>query len=309
MNKNYLLPLLAVIGVVIALVVVEDNSHSITKRPAMTPAPQSPYSSPSIAGTGIVEASTGNIAVGTPVPGIVKEIRVKVGDHVKAGDTLFKLDERDLQAQLLTARAKVKEAEASLQKPKHHLQYARQLKQQNPSAISEQALSDLRDDATLSMASHERAKAQLEQIKVELSRRTVRAPVDGQILQLHLRVGEYVDGGGSTTPMLLLGGDSRLSVRVDIDETQGWRFQPGTDAMAFVRSNSNLNIPLRFEYVEPYVIPKTAFNGQNTERTDVRVLQVIYSFDPTALAVYIGQQLDVFIQTAALTSDNIGIRN
>jgi HlyD family secretion protein len=58
----------------------------------------------------------------------------------------------------------------------------------------------------------------------------------------------------------------------------------------------DLNAPLQFERFEPYVIPKVSLTGQSTERTDVRVLQVVYSFDPAALPVYVGQQMDVFIQ-------------
>ena len=42
--------------------------------------------------------------------------------------------------------------------------------------------------------------------------------------------------------------------------------------------------------------PKTALTGQGTERTDVRVLQVIYSFERGDLPVYLGQQMDAFIR-------------
>ena len=43
-------------------------------------------------------------------------------------------------------------------------------------------------------------------------------------------------------------------------------------------------------------MPKVSLTGQSTERTDTRVLQAIYSFDPAALPVYVGQQMDVFIE-------------
>ncbi len=49
---------------------------------------------------GIVEASTENIAVGTPVSGIVTAMYVKWGDRVKTERRLFKVDTRDLEAQL-----------------------------------------------------------------------------------------------------------------------------------------------------------------------------------------------------------------
>ena len=53
-----------------------------------------------------------NIAIGTPVSGIVAAVYVKWGDRVKRGDPLFKIDTRDLEAQLIPTKAKVEEVEA-----------------------------------------------------------------------------------------------------------------------------------------------------------------------------------------------------
>jgi len=40
--------------------------------------------------------------------------------------------------------------------------------------------------------------------------------------------------------------------------------------------------------------------GDSTERVDSRVLQIVYSFDPAKLPVYVGQWLDVYIETPAV---------
>ena len=63
-----------------------------------------------------------------------------------------------------------------------------------------------------------------------------------------------------------------------------------------VRGNPQVSFALRFVRVEPYVIPKKSLTGDNTERVDTRVLQVIYKIDRTDQPVYVGQQLDVFIE-------------
>jgi hypothetical protein len=47
------------------------------------------------------------------------------------------------------------------------------------------------------------------------------------------------------------------------------------------------------------VIPKKSLTGDNTERVDTRVLQVIYELDTTGRPIYVGQQLDVFIDVDA----------
>ena len=64
----------------------------------------------------MVEASTENISIGSALPGVVLEVFVpveKVGTIVKAGDPLFKVDDRALQAQLKYQQASVYAAERS----------------------------------------------------------------------------------------------------------------------------------------------------------------------------------------------------
>jgi len=55
---------------------------------------------------------------------------------------------------------------------------------------------------------------------------------------------------------------------------------------------------LRYVRTDPDVVPKVLLTGDTTQRTDTRVLQVVYSFDPKSLALYVGQQMDVFIEAA-----------
>jgi len=59
--------------------------------------------------------------------------------------------------------------------------------------------------------------------------------------------------------------------------------------------------------IEPYVIPKKSLTGDNTERVDTRVLQVIYRFERPSFPIYAGQQVDVFIErrTAAVSGQEV----
>jgi hypothetical protein len=95
---------------------------------------------------------------------------------------------------------------------------------------------------------------------------------------------------------MVLGNVDTLHVRVDIDENDAWRLDKGAPATAYVRGNRNLNTPIKFVRVEPYVVPKRSLTGESTERVDTRVLQALYSFEPGKLPVYVGQQMDVFIE-------------
>jgi hypothetical protein len=113
---------------------------------------------------------------------------------------------------------------------------------------------------------------------------------------MRIHVGEFAPSGVVAEPLLVLGDDTALHVRVEVDEREAWRVDPKARAVAFVRGNPTFETALSFERIEPLVVPKTTFTGDSTERVDTRVLQVIYSFDPAALRAYVGQQMDVFIE-------------
>lgn len=289
-----LLALLALLGLGlgIARVIHDARPTASTARPLT--AFQPPYEA-YIAGAGVVEAATSNIVIGTPVAGVVIAIHVKVGDAVAAGAPLFRIDDRDLQAQRLLELAQLKEATAALQKPQHQLAYAENLQRRDPGALSAQQLSVLRDDVAQAQAALDLAQAQLARLELEIERRIVRAPLAGQILQLKMRLGEYVEASASSPPLLIMGGGERLNVRVDVDEYDVTQFRPGVAAVAYVRGHPELQLPLRYEYTEPLMVAKTALTGQSTERTDTRVLQVLYSLS-AAVPLYAGEQLDVYIE-------------
>ena len=136
-------------------------------------------------------------------------------------------------------------------------------------------------------------QAQVTQTLTDLDRRIVR-PGDGHHLAVNLRPGEFV-GTPPNQPLIVLGDIDVLHVRVDIDENDIHRFRPGMKAMAKLRGDPSRELPLRFVRVEPYVIPKKSLTGDNIERVDTRVLQVIYSVDAKETGLYVGQQVDVFL--------------
>jgi len=150
-------------------------------------------------------------------------------------------------------------------------------------------------DLAVARAELAAAEAGARAVEVELARLTVRAPVDGAVLQVNVRPGEFAQAGPLDTPLIVMGALSPLHVRVDVDENDAWRFRAGTAASASVRGNRDISTELRFEYVEPYVVPKVSLTGDATERVDTRVMQVVFSFERGDLPIQVGQQMDVFI--------------
>ena len=140
------------------------------------------------------------------------------------------------------------------------------------------------------------AAAQVHRVEADLERLTMRAPIDGEILQLNMRAGEYAPVGQLPKPLLVMGDVGQLHVRADIDEHDAWRVPPGGKAEAVERGNSSRRAALAFVRFEPYVIPKKSLTGDSTERVDTRVLQAIYRFTERSGSLYVGQQMDIFIE-------------
>ena len=307
LKKIKALPVIATVGLMLAVgVALKSNTQKPAAVPLAQPA-EAPYKT-YIGGAGLVEASNDNISIGTATAGIVKTVLVKVGDRVKAGQPLFQIDDRELQADLSVKKADLTVADGSLaealaSQKDTAAQYAL-VQDAQGAAVSVDDVQKRKYAAALgdakvasARAAVEAAQANLASVRTAIERLTVCAPMAGEVLQVSLHPGEYAATGVLSTPLIRLGGAETYHIRVDIDENDAWRFKANTRATAFLRGNRAIKAAVRFERVEPYVTPKTSLTGSSTERVDTRVLQVVYSFDRKALPVYVGQQMDVFIET------------
>jgi multidrug efflux pump subunit AcrA (membrane-fusion protein) len=111
MTRIFLLPLLALCGVLFAAWTVAKSNRPVpVAQPVAQPATAKFTSF--VAGAGLIEPSSEMIAIGTPLAGIVVDVPVTVGSQVKAGDILFRLDDRALRAQLVGDEAAVAAAKA-----------------------------------------------------------------------------------------------------------------------------------------------------------------------------------------------------
>lgn len=159
-------------------------------------------------------------------------------------------------------------------------------------------------DKAIAAANVELAEAQVAQASTNLELLQIRAPVDGTILQINVRPGEFVSTGGAQS-LILMGNLDSIHIRVNIDQEDIPRLTFNAPAVARIRGDSNsAPLSLTFVRLEPFVVPKTSLTGANIERVDTRVVQLIYAADPhdplvRAHKVLVGQLVDVFIDTKA----------
>lgn len=307
--KRWFIPILATIALTFGVVSVV-RSQPIWKQTTPPVAPPASNFAHTVAAVGLIETSTENIAIGSHLPGVVEKVFVTVGDHVRAGTPLFKIDDRQLRAQLSQAEAVEKSSEARvavasavLDDLMQQLRFAESVN--DPRAISAEEVTRRRSAVQTAkaklgeaVAEVQTAHSQIAMVKTELQRSVVTAPTDGEILQVKLRAGEFAVAGATANPMILLGRPKPLYLRVDVDEHEAWRVRPDASATASVRGNTDLKTPIKFVRFEPFVLPKKSLTGDNTERVDTRVLQVIYCIERDDLRLFVGQQMDVFIETS-----------
>lgn len=314
-------------------------------EPVVAPA-RAPYEHV-VAASGVVEPASESISVGSPLQGVVEEVAVHEGQRVNQGDLLFRLDDRELRAQLAVreadlaaskssllrvqarprpeevppSEAKVRKAEATLMAETDL--YARREKLGSTRAVSEQDIISARQavavareavaqakaehdlllagswehDKTVARAEVARAEALVEQTKTDLGRLEVRAPIAGEILKSDVHRGEYVGSSGLGQSLLVIGDLSQMHVRVTIDEQDLPRFRSGKSGKGFVRGDAAIPLELTFVHVEPFVQPKRSLTRNSSEQVDTRVLDVLYALPAGSQNVYVGQQLDVFIES------------
>lgn len=290
---RYILPILALLGFFFAVRIVIVYSRPIIPAQPVSIPSTSPFKD-FIAGAGIVEANTENISISTHISGVVTEVFVKAGQLIKIGQPLFKIDDRQSHASLLLEEAEVKVTEAALADSRDQLDI--RLRVADKRAMSLDEVNRKRFGVMIKEQELASAKARVDARKIELERLIVRSPIDGTVLQVKIKNGEFAQAGALSNPLIIIGDTEPLHVRCDIDENDAWRVKSSAKAFANLRGNPNVKSELAFVRFEPYVIPKRSLTGESTERVDTRVLQVIYKVSDTSFSPFIGQLVDVYVE-------------
>ena len=293
--RFYILPVVALLGILFVIRTVIVGSVPPPVAPPVVEPARPPYES-FVAGSGIIESISENIAIASPLAGVIKQVYVKAGDTVDKGQALFSLDDRDALAEREVRQAQVERARA--QQADAETQLALYKSVTDPRAIMRGELLKRESVLAIAKAALAEAESQVNAIQTTLDRMTIRSPLNGTVLQSKARVGEFASAPVMTSPLMIVGTTSPLAVRVDVDENDAWRVEAGKNAQGILRGNTQVTFPLAFVRFEPYVVPKRSLTGESTERVDTRVLQVIYSFDKKDLPIFVGQLVDVYIESA-----------
>ena len=305
-KKRILLIIVAIAGAIAAFQLTRGTASEVAiKPPPYEPAVRDKNGL--ISAAGLVESMSENTSLGSAYSGIVSEVNVKVWDKVNRGQPLLTLDRTEIKQQIEVQASIVRAAEAATERAKD--QYDRWSSLKDTGAVSKSDLKNYELAREEAVAKLNTARSQLTQLEIMFRRYQIISPIDGTVLQVNVRKGEFV-AAGQKAP-IVVGNIEQLQIRCDVDEQLATRVREGLPAKGYLKGEStrvgagDRAIPLKFLRIEPFVIPKASLTGASIERVDTRVLQVIYQFDrPADHNIFVGQQMDVYIDTSKSSPAN-----
>lgn len=177
--------------------------------------------------------ANGNVAawqeavVGSEAGGLrLTDVRVNVGDKVRAGDVLAVFAADSVQADMAQATAALMEAEAAAADAANNAQRARTLK--DSGALSTQQINQFATGAQTAQARVEAARAAVASQRLRLRHTRVLAPDDGVISARSATVGAVLPAGAELFRMIRQG---RLEWRAEVTASELGKIRPGATAV------------------------------------------------------------------------------
>lgn len=187
--------------------------------------------------------SVRNIEIRAQEKGFLQNIYVDEGQFVKAGQLLFRIMPKMYEAELLKAQAEQKAAEIELQNTKI-------LADKNVVSKNEQAVAQAKLQA---------AKAEVALAKLHLSFTEIRAPFDGTIDRIPLKLGSLIEEGELLTS---LSDNSQMFAYFNVSEPEYLQYQTEVKN----RAESNVNLLLAngesFKYKGNVEVIESEFNNE-----------------------------------------------
>ncbi len=131
-----------------------------------------------------------SVAIKTQVDTTITAVHFRDGAHVEKGELLFTLDCRQIEADMKRVQAIIDGAQASLEQAQRDVERYTDLAARNATPIV--TLNNAQTAVNISRATAESNRAQLENLKVQLSFCAIQAPISGRISMANVKVGNFV---------------------------------------------------------------------------------------------------------------------
>lgn len=227
----------------------QKNNTTIEKIPVAISTVQS-RSAHALQLSGKVESSNA-ATISTRVMGYVEAVLVEVGDNVKKGQLLVRINSADLTAKQAQADAMIAESSAALKSAKKDLDRFERLHQQKSATDKEYEQMQLQYESV--KAKNEAALQMRNEVLAMQQYTALKAPFDGQITQKIAHAGDLANPG---MPLLMMEQQGELLVVMLVPEQNRMFVKEGTKATVTITS-----IHQSFETVIGHISMSAAHSG------------------------------------------------
>jgi multidrug resistance efflux pump len=148
-------------------------------------------------------------------------------------------------------------------------------------------------DLEIAFLGIQQARVSMERVQADIDRTIIRSPIDGKVLQIKIHEGESPI---AVKDLMIVGNTDEVYLKVSINQFDAPYFRSEAPAVAFLRGNAHIEFALEFVRLVPYLVSKQDFTNDISDKSDTRVLQVIYRIKNSDHNIFVGQQMDVFIE-------------
>jgi RND family efflux transporter MFP subunit len=259
------------------------------------------------------------------VSGILTQIRVRSGDHVKAGQGLMEIDPRQQQASVASQRATERQKKALYDYNVREVE--RQHKLFDAGVTSRDAFEQAQQSFENSKADYESAMEMRKTQEQQLAYYTVRAPFDGVVGDIPVHVGDYV---APATMLTTVDENKDLEAYIYVPTERSGQVRQGLDVELMDNSGKVVD-KTRINFLSPQVdstlqgiLVKAPVHSASEVLRNAQMVKarVIWSTSPMAVVpvlavmrqggqtfVFVARQQDghlIASQTAVTVGDTVG---
>jgi macrolide-specific efflux system membrane fusion protein len=203
------------------------------------------------------------VSVGAQVSGQIQKLHVALGDVIKQGDLIAEIDPSTQQNALSDAKANLANIQAQLASKKATLRqaqlaYERQQKMRRLDASPQEDLETATATLAVTKAEINALNAEIDQAKIavdtaqiDLDYTQIKAPMDGTVVSLPVKVGQTVNAVQTTPTIIKLAQLDTMTVKAEISEADVIRVKPGQKVYFTILGDPDTKYHATLRAIEP----------------------------------------------------------
>jgi RND family efflux transporter MFP subunit len=202
------------------------------------------------------------VSVKPEINGKIEQLPVDLGDRVKKGDLLVKLDDKELQQQRASLVTEKERATLQLTQAERNYKRAKELHEAN--LISMEVFEQTKTEFDLARNALDRSLRELAILDERLTKTKIEAPFDCTILTRPVSIGQAVSGSGgfnSGTEVLTIADLNSMVINAHINQADVTRLQPNQEVDVAIEAVAGLTLTGRVERIAPQATIKNNIKG------------------------------------------------